>query len=139
MSPEEIRKIFDDDIAAIAGGLGVEVPKAVYRYAPHECWKCHRKILVYAWPPNRELFSKKEPPENKPATIQWRPTGMSDTYYWANTCPHCDRVQGDFFVHAEPNSPLFGLGEIENNPESFERDLLRLAEYYVTQSRTDAR
>jgi hypothetical protein len=135
LSPEIIKKIFDDDVTAIAAELQIEVPQAVYRYAPYVCWSCKEKMLVYAWPPNREHFPQEEPPHGKPPSIKWVKTRTAETSYWGNVCPHCNNVQGGWFVHIEPDSPLFGLGEIEDSPENFEIDLQKIADYYVTQLR----
>lgn len=33
---------------------------------------------------------------------------------WANTCAHCDALQGAFFLHSEPDGPFFG------GPSNFE-------------------
>ncbi len=139
LGDKEIRKLFDEDVAAITKDLGIEVPKAVFRYAPYECYKCRKKMLVYAWP-KKEFFSSENPPTNKSASIQWVSTKMSGTSYWGNVCPHCNAVQGDWFVHSEPDSPLFAFdGEIEeDSQERFEQDLQKIAEYYVTQLRADA-
>jgi hypothetical protein len=31
--------------------------------------------------------------------------------YWANHCGHCDALQGDFFLHSEPDGPFFVMDE----------------------------
>lgn len=33
--------------------------------------------------------------------------------YYANTCPKCKVIYGDFFLHSEPDSPLFPISEEE--------------------------
>ena len=33
--------------------------------------------------------------------------------YYANTCPKCKVIYGDFFLHSEPDSPLFPMSEEE--------------------------
>jgi hypothetical protein len=134
LSQKEIRNLFDEDVSAIAGEHGIEVPNAVFRYAPYVCYKCKKKILVYAWP-KQELFSSQNPPANKPSSVKWISTKMSGASYWGNTCPHCNAVQGDFFVNAEPDSPLFGLGGEVEASEDFEEDIKKIAEYYVMQLR----
>ncbi len=135
LDQEKNKKIFDCAVAAIAEELQIEVPKAVYRYAAYTCWSCKKNMLVYAWPPNREHFPIEDPPSGRPTSIKWVETRNSETSYWGNVCPRCNKVQGGWYVHVEPDSPLFGLGEITDNPESFEKDLQKIADYYVAQLR----
>jgi hypothetical protein len=135
LNQEEIKKIFDCAVADIAADLQIDVPKAVYRYAPYTCWSCKKNMLAYAWPPNRDHFPIEDPPPGKPTSIKWIETRSSETSYWGNVCPRCNNVQGGWYVHVEPDSPFFGLGEITDNPESFKKDLQRIADYYVAQLR----
>lgn len=106
-----------------------------YRYAPYQCWKCGTQIVIYKWCDNSLIEGEIEkPPEPIPHTIQERSTNMSNETYWANTCPHCKSVQGDFYISNEPDSPFFGLeNEIINNEESFINDMEQIAEYYFNQ------
>lgn len=103
-----------------------------YRYAPYECWKCGKQIVIYKWCDNSLMEGEIEkPPEPIPHTIQERSTSMGGETYWANTCPHCKSVQGDFYISNEPDSPFFGLeSEFAKNKESFDADMEQIAEYY---------
>jgi hypothetical protein len=130
---EQIRKIFDDEVGTIAKKLGAEIPKKTYRYAPYQCYKCGEKMLVYTWP-NKEMSSIKTPPADKPKTIQLVTTKMSEQTYWANTCPYCNAVQGDFFLESEPDSPFFCLGGgLKDTAEDFKKDIENIANYFVVQ------
>jgi len=42
------------------------------------------------------------------------------TWSYANLCEHCGRLQGDFYLHHEPDGPFFGLGELEPMPRVIE-------------------
>ena len=33
--------------------------------------------------------------------------------YYANTCPHCGMLSGDFYLHSEPGAPFFPSDEEE--------------------------
>jgi hypothetical protein len=33
--------------------------------------------------------------------------------YYANTCPHCGMLSGDFYLHSEPGAPFFPMDEEE--------------------------
>jgi hypothetical protein len=35
------------------------------------------------------------------------------TKYFANTCPNCGVMQGDFYLHSEPGSPFFPMDKKE--------------------------
>jgi hypothetical protein len=37
---------------------------------------------------------------------------VGDKYY-ANTCPHCGMLSGDFYLHSEPGAPFFPMDEEE--------------------------
>lgn len=122
-------------IEKIASDTKVVLPVGyVYRYAPYQCGKCGKQIVIYKWYDNSLIEGEIEkPPEPIPHTIQERHTNMSGETYWANTCPHCDSVQGDFYISNEPDSPFFSLeSDFANNKESFDADMEQIAEYYFT-------
>jgi len=57
-------------------------------------------------------------PQNILSFIQYRvPTFklkhsmMAGKKYYANTCPNCRVLYGDFFLHAEPGAPFFPTDE----------------------------
>lgn len=39
--------------------------------------------------------------------LERRHSHMAGTSYLANVCPHCDRLTGDFYLHAEPGGAFF--------------------------------
>jgi hypothetical protein len=122
---------FNNLINKIASDTNVGIPGGYkYRYAPYECWKCHKKMIIYKWTNSLIEGNIEEPPEPIPSSVQKRYTKTSNETYWANVCPNCDSVQGDWFISIEPDSPFFGLGEIIDNKESFEVDMEQIASYY---------
>jgi len=121
-----VEKIAQDTDVTLPSGYG-------YRYAPYACWKCDKEIIVFKWCHGRIEGEIEEPPAPIPKTIKERYTSTSDETYWANTCPHCDSVQGDWFLSVEPDSPFFTLHEIEDSKESFDNDMVSVAEYYYEQ------
>lgn len=107
-------KSFKEIIEKISKETGIEIPQGYkYRYAPYLCWKCNKRILIFNW--TNPLISGPidTPPEPIPKTLQKRYTAMSNETYWANVCPFCDSVQGDFYINCEPESPLIVIGEID--------------------------
>lgn len=121
-------------IEEISSETGIVLPQGYqYRYAPYDCWKCEKQIIIFKWndllPPEENI----KPPAPIPLTIRQRYTVMSGETYWANVCPVCDSVQGDFFLSCEPDSPFFTLGEIMNNKHAFNEDMKQIADYYYEQ------
>lgn len=127
-------KEFTEIVERIAKETGVNLPTGLnYRYAPYDCWKCGKEMVVFKWCHGRIEGEIEKPPEPIPKTIKERYTSTSDETYWANVCPHCDNVQGDWFLSVEPDSPFFTLHDIEDTKESFESDIAGIAEYYFSQ------
>ena len=93
------------------------------------CWRCDAEMSVIALlAPHVEdtdnqvclLSDVDELPEEVLRTIQKRvPTfkrkfsKMAGKSYFANTCPKCGVLFGDFFLHEEPGAPLFPTDEEE--------------------------
>ena len=46
-------------------------------------------------------------------TFKFRSSKMAGSRYYANTCPKCRVIHGDFFLHAEPGAPFFPTDEKE--------------------------
>ena len=44
-------------------------------------------------------------------TFQFRSSRMGGGQYYANTCPKCRVISGDFFLHSEPGAPFFPTSE----------------------------
>lgn len=87
------------------------------------CWRCDSRMPVVAllaphvadsdgqvyrlsniekMPRDILLFIQKRVP-----TFQWRSSLMAGSRYFANTCPKCHVIYGDFFLHSEPGAPFF--------------------------------
>lgn len=71
-------------------------PSPPYRYVAHECWRCGCDMLVYSWPGGGS-HSVRRPPDPVPGTVQHRVTEGGGNY-WANCCPSCSAVQGDYYL-----------------------------------------
>ena len=46
-------------------------------------------------------------------TFLFRSSRMAGTRYFANTCPKCRVIFGDFFLNSEPGAPFFPTSEKE--------------------------
>ncbi|MBI3713792.1 MAG: hypothetical protein HY253_12650 [Burkholderiales bacterium] len=46
-------------------------------------------------------------------TFQLKYSKTTQSKYYANTCPSCGVLSGDFFLHSEPGDPFFPTSEIE--------------------------
>jgi hypothetical protein len=92
----ELRLVRDRAMAA-ADRLQVMLPPSPpYAAAAHVCWRCGAEMLVYAWPGSGG-HSVRRPPEPIPRSVEHRATeGAGD--YWANCCPTCSAVQGDYYL-----------------------------------------
>jgi len=102
---------------ALAGRLAVPLPPSPpYRSVAHECWRCGAEMLVHAWPGGGD-HSPRRPPDPLPSTVRHRVTDGGGNY-WANCCPACDAVQGDYYlvrdnpdyqaIREPPDGPAFG-------------------------------
>lgn len=120
-------KRFQTKTSQIAKRMNLELPTDYYRYAPCSCWRCKKDILVFTWP-GRQLHEM-TPPRYQPVpkTIRFEYSKTVRGKYWANVCPHCQAIQGDWFLFAEPEGPFFGLDCEENTVDAFNRDLMTLA------------
>jgi hypothetical protein len=63
---------------------------------------------VYTWP-GHEMWAETCPEENRPPTVRLTYSATAQGEYWANCCAKCGAIQGDWFLHAEPDGPFFGL------------------------------
>ena len=93
------------------------------------CWKCQTKMpVVTILAPNIEdtenevciLSDIVGLPEEVLTYIQKRVPTFKFKYsktvgskYYANTCPSCGVLSGDFFLHSEPGAPFFPTDEKE--------------------------
>jgi hypothetical protein len=49
--------------------------------------------------------------KSKVPTFKLKHSKMAGKKYFANTCPRCGVLYGDFFLHAEPGAPFFPSDE----------------------------
>ena len=99
--------------------IGMKVP----------CWRCNSRMPVVALlapqvagtdgqvcvlsnieqlPQEILLLIQKKVP-----TFQFRSSLMAGSKYFANTCPNCHVIYGDFFLHSESGAPFFPESEEE--------------------------
>jgi hypothetical protein len=93
------------------------------------CWKCGERMPVVALlapvveglehevcilsgivtlPDEVRSYVQKRVP-----TFQLRYSKTVEGKYYANTCPSCGMLSGDFFLHSEPGAPFFPTCETE--------------------------
>ena len=118
-------KLFQKRCQEIAQDCKIKLPTEYYRYAPIKCWKCTKETLVFSWPGHKNNIEPR--PAGRPRTVQYRYSKVVGGKYWANVCGHCDILQGDFFLYAEPDSPLFGFDCSGDSEDDFKRDIARIA------------
>lgn len=83
----------------VARRVGARVASNLeYHPAPHVCWRCSTEMIVYAWPGSGR-HTRSRPPEPIPGSVQERWTDGAG-HYWANCCPTCSAVQGDYHLGA---------------------------------------
>jgi hypothetical protein len=95
----------------------------------HSCWRCRARMPVVAILAPKVVAAEGEVcilseitqlPEAIVAYIQKRVPTFKLTYsktieqkYFANTCPKCTMLSGDFHLHEEPGAPFFPTDEHE--------------------------
>lgn len=99
--------------------LPIPLPWGNYHAEPARCYRCQRALVVFTWP-GHAMWTVKRPPEPIPPTVKFAYTRTTGTRYWANTCPHCHAVQGDWNLYAEPGGPFFEVGQYEDDVENKE-------------------
>lgn len=97
----DARRVGTRDVQArarrVAERLDIGLPPSPpYRSVAHECWKCGSRMVVHVWPGSGN-HSARRPPDPIPATVQHRVTDGGGNY-WANCCPRCSAVQGDYYL-----------------------------------------
>lgn len=79
---------------------GIRYFKAAgYRVEPWSCYWCKKNMVVYRWP-GHTWCSRERPPRPIPPTVRLSTT-IGGRRYWANTCPECSAVQGDWLLYDE--------------------------------------
>ena len=87
------------------------------------CWKCQKRMPVIALVAPKVngtedeicvLSNTVELPNDilehikgRVPTFQYRYSKTEMRKYYANTCPNCGVISGDFFLHSEPGAPFF--------------------------------
>lgn len=128
---DQALKKYNEKLVQISVQTKVAIPGTFYRTAYCDCWKCSREILLFMWPNDDSLHSYDLPLNvPRPRTIQFRYSKTAGTKYWANTCPYCKNIQGDFFLYSEPDSLLFGFHCGENSQKGYKKDMKQLAIRY---------
>jgi hypothetical protein len=95
-------------IKLVADHAQISFDEANYYPALENCWNCHSNILVFNWK-DKVIFDEVEPPLNgRPKTIKFMYSSTVGHAYWANTCPWCNKIQGDYYLFCEVDGP-FGL------------------------------
>lgn len=95
--------------ARIAERLGVALaPSPPYRSVPHVCWRCGSEMVAFLWP-GGGAHGATRPPDPIPATVRHRVTDGGDD--WANCCPACSAVQGDYHL-ARDNGEYLRVREL---------------------------
>jgi hypothetical protein len=79
---------------------GLEFPAhPEYHAVSQVCWRCSAEIVVYVWRSGGR-HSTRRPPEPIPRTVRHQVTEGAGAY-WANCCPKCAAVQGDYYLVKE--------------------------------------
>ncbi len=118
---------YQQRLARVAQQTGVELSSAYYRAAIARCWGCRRSILVFTWP-GWEIHPTRAPhAAARPRTVRQTYSATMRTHYWANTCPHCGRLQGDFPLYCEPDGAFFGFQCGADTPAAWQHDQRILA------------
>jgi hypothetical protein len=81
----------------LAARLGAALPPSPpYDAVPHHCWRCGAAMLAFVWPTGGR-HRVRRPPEPIPESVRCRVTDGGGTH-WANCCPSCSAVQGDYYL-----------------------------------------
>lgn len=124
------------ELLELASGMsaesGVPLPEPPYRFAVEACWSCGRDILVFAWS-EFGPWEHEEPPAGRPETVQECYSDTIDQTYWGNTCPHCGKLQGDWFLYHAPGGPFRGDLVRDESPGTYAADMEKIAARRVAQ------
>jgi hypothetical protein len=86
------------EAAEVAGRSGQTLPPSPpYRAAAHHCWRCAAEMVVFLWPGGGGHSARKPIPP-RPSTVRLCATEGYGAEYWANCCPSCHAVQGDWYL-----------------------------------------
>ncbi|MCA9383599.1 hypothetical protein KC909_04480 [Candidatus Dojkabacteria bacterium] len=116
----------------IANSLDMKLPKDYFRYAPSECWRCKKEIMIFDWPhkaydqiKDSELIRKPKSVRKHGKEFVPKSNGlyMRVEKQWANFCLHCKSWQADW----NKDSPLHWFQCGRDDVESFKRDMVIIA------------
>lgn len=106
-----LREIQDRSLP-IAERLGLSLPPSPpYNYVGHCCWRCRSEMVAFQWP-GGGAHGARRPPAPIPSSVQLRATDGGD--YWANCCPSCSAVQGDYYL-ARDNADYMLVRELSQD------------------------
>ncbi len=75
------------------------LPWGPYRAAPHTCYRCRQRTVVYTWV-HHGPRGHDWPPSPRPAVLQLRRTRQpGGVRYWTNECVSCHATQGDHYLY----------------------------------------
>ena len=115
---------------AIAKELGIQLPTSYYRYAPSKCWKCKKDIILYTYPGcNQGIGSVAPDPTHEPIPSTLKKLFLWNNWQYANVCPHCETLQGNFYIYDEPEGVFFGMGDIVDSQAAYDSDMAHIVEY----------
>jgi hypothetical protein len=100
------------EVAAVGREVGLQLPwPAPYSTVIARCnvRGCRRPTPIFSWPGHHQ-WTTKTPPSPKPPTVRFMWSETLRAKYWANTCVHCERNQGDYFLFKE-GGPLGMVGQ----------------------------
>ncbi|RKU31513.1 hypothetical protein C6497_01575 [Candidatus Poribacteria bacterium] len=118
---------FEDKVTKVVKQTRIKLPdrdSCYYRYGIDKCWNCQREIILYTWPGDDWDTS---PPKKKPIpqTIKFCYSRTIGHKYWANTCPCCKRIQGDFFLYGSNLFP-FSRNDMVDSPDAYRQDMQKI-------------
>lgn len=112
----------EETIKKVARECGIVLPiSSEYWYDLHTCYKCDRQMVVFDWG-NSEPWRKEDPPKPIPKTVQYRYSNIISDSYWANVCPFCNSVQGDW--HLKMEGSFFPENDYDDFYESPEKQVV---------------
>lgn len=101
----DVLRVFTEAILRISTANRVPVPHGSFQTSYTSCWKCSKEILIFDWPGNSGWGHQMPKQRPFPRTIQYRYSKTVEHKYWANTCPYCESIQGNFFVSKYFHAP----------------------------------
>ena len=102
-----------DSALSLAERLDLSLPASPpYQFVAHGCWRCGKEMVAFLWPGGGD-HSTRRPPAPIPSSVQHCATdGGGD--YWANCCPSCAAVQGDYYL-ARDNTDYMLVRELSQD------------------------